>query len=435
MKLSNYTFDLCLPEEGQVLIYNSLSNNLAVLETDEYAQLIECKKGTMNIYNPELLNELIRGGFLIEDNVDELKTIRLSLQKERFRTDHLSITIAPTLDCNFSCIYCYEQQSKDSIYMNEDVENAIVQFVKAKIKNISILNVTWYGGEPLLSVSSIQKLSEKIIEICDQNDVNYSASVVTNGYFLTKKTWEILRQGRVTHIQITVDGDRDIHDQRRCTENHEPTYDCILNNIQKLKKDIAPISMRINIDKSNMGSIESLLDDICQRGLMDVVNPYLGKVDAGEGYYDQKICLSDVEFFEFERLFQRLLIKKGFHIDRFTKYPKRVFAHCAADTYNSFVINADGTLYACWEDIGDQGKSIGNILDGDATSNISRYLDFMTFDPTIDSKCSLCKILPLCMGGCPVRRIRGAHTCSKYKWNLEEDLIDFAHNIMRNQSL
>ena len=52
MKLSNYTFDVCLPEEGQVLIYNSLSNNLAVLETDEYAQLIECKKGTMNIYNP-----------------------------------------------------------------------------------------------------------------------------------------------------------------------------------------------------------------------------------------------------------------------------------------------------------------------------------------------------------------------------------------------
>lgn len=435
MKLSNYTFDLCLPEEGQALIYNSLSNNMAVLEANEYAQLIEYKKGTIDIQDSELLHELIRGGFLIEDNVDELKTIRLSLQKERFRTDHLSITIAPTLDCNFSCIYCYEQQSKDSIYMNEYVENAIIQFVKSKIKNISILNVTWYGGEPLLAVSSIQKLSEEITKICDQNGVNYSASVVTNGYLLTKRTWEILRQGRITHIQIAIDGDRDTHDQRRCTENHEPTYDCILNNIQNLKKDIAPISMRINIDKSNIESLESLLDDINQRDLVDVVTPYLGKVDAVEGYYDQKLCLSDVEFFEFERLFQRLLIKNGFHLDGFAKYPKRIFAHCAADTYNSFIINADGALYACWEDIGNQSKSIGNILKGDAPSNISRYLDFMTFDPTMDSKCSSCKILPLCMGGCPIRRIRGAQTCSKYKWNLEEDLIGFAHNIMQNQSL
>lgn len=61
----------------------------------------------------------------------------------------MSLIIAPTLDCNFRCPYCFEDLKK--IYMTKGTVNAIKNFVRNKIKNgVTNLNVSWYGGEPLL---------------------------------------------------------------------------------------------------------------------------------------------------------------------------------------------------------------------------------------------------------------------------------------------
>lgn len=32
-------------------------------------------------------------------------------------------------------------------------------------------------------------------------------------------------------------------------------------------------------------------------------------------------------------------------------YPKRIFANCGCDSYSAFVIDSDGSIYKCWEEI------------------------------------------------------------------------------------
>ena len=47
--------------------------------------------------------------------------------------------------------------------------------------------MTWYGGEPLMNIETIERLSDFFVEFCKENDIEYTAMVVTNGFNLTKE--------------------------------------------------------------------------------------------------------------------------------------------------------------------------------------------------------------------------------------------------------
>lgn len=107
-------------------------------------------------------------------------------------------------------------------------------------------------------------------------------------------------------------------------------------------------------------------------------------------------------------------------VDWFSKYPRTVNNFCGADSINSYVIGADGELYKCWNDIGIKERAVGNIVNH-GTGNAELYFNYMLFDPTEDETCSGCKLLPICMGGCPSYRIQGnLDVCSIYKSSLKD---------------
>lgn len=76
----------------------------------------------------------------------------------------LSLTIAPTLECNFSCEYCFESHTKN--IMSIEIQNEIYSWVKVAAQDKMNVNITWYGGEPLLAKIIIFEMSENMIKIC-----------------------------------------------------------------------------------------------------------------------------------------------------------------------------------------------------------------------------------------------------------------------------
>lgn len=141
-----------------------------------------------------------------------------------------------------------------------------------------------------------------------------------------------------------------------------------------------------------------------------------------ESCYTDDLCFDFPEFHKLHNQFLKIAEAKGFPASQWHDYPHRVYNSCTADSLNSYVINADGSLYSCWEDIGDLQKRIGIIGKENEFSYTSRYLEFMTYDPTMNPKCSQCSVLPICMSGCPIKRMRRVFSCTEYKWNLEEKL-------------
>ena len=73
-------------------------------------------------------------------------------------------------------------------------------------------------------------------------------------------------------------------------------------------------------------------------------------------------------------------------------------------------------------------------MNNKSNDNLDLYMNYMTYDPTFDEKCTECKYLPLCMGGCPHRRISNLEVCSEQKYILDEYLSECAKVILSKNS-
>lgn len=412
MKPSNYNFTFSyLYDPMKIVFYNSFSGALALIDITKYAMYKRyCDNGD-EIEDAELLGDLIRGHYLIQDNYNELEQIRLRMYKARFRSSALGLTIAPTSDCNFRCIYCYEKGNLMGTKMAPDVEEKIVEMVTNYARNISALSISWYGGEPLLAIDVISNLTENFLDICKNNNIQYNASIVTNGYLLTPDLAQMFKALEISSMQITIDGSPTEHNKRRPLSNGGETFFTIMENLKSAKEYLpARTSIRINVDKGNDKRIEEVIHYINQFGLKDAVVPYLARVDNINDKYDVQLCLDVKEFSNLDLSFrknQNQIIQS---------YPRQRSNYCGADCLQSFVINSDGRMYKCWSEIGLDDKCIGSLL-GNQSVNIRVESDYLLFDPTIDANCSVCKYLPICMGGCPNRR-KETNGCTLEKHNM-----------------
>lgn len=160
--------------DGEKLAFNSYTCALAVV--DEKYEMLLSKLDELGRENvPEELRECYEmakeGHFIVQDDYDEMTELYTKRNFQKYSIESLGLTIAPTLGCNFKCIYCYET-SKPGI-MQPEVSDKIVEFVEKQSSHLKSLNVTWYGGEPLLTKELLYSLSEKFIEICNQKKINY----------------------------------------------------------------------------------------------------------------------------------------------------------------------------------------------------------------------------------------------------------------------
>lgn len=410
MRLSYYNFrSKCKPNSE--ILYNSKTGCMARLDQEHVNALNAFEKNGIDFADTSFADQLKCCGFLIDDDVSELDQIRYRLLQARFSSHLLSLIIAPTQDCNFRCTYCYEKDQLACGIMDTKTQNNILKFVEQRIHNISALNIQWYGGEPLLALDAIQYMSNAFLELCQTHHVRYSASMISNGYLLSEKYIHILNDCQVSSIQITLDGSQETHDRRRKTKDGGPTFATILSNLTKCKRLYnGKIALRMNVDAQNRAEINQLKNLLKDTGLNEIATMYLGKVTNINDTCEDSSCLGTCEYaqqnlsFMLEDTVSESLLKAN--------YPRPLGNHCCADCNQAYVIGPNGSIYKCYSEIGCQDRAIGNINHETTISNYTLMHQYMLFDPTHNSKCSKCKFLPLCMGGCPKARMNGKQECT-----------------------
>lgn len=162
----------------------------------------------------ELGSNLIAGGFLIERDFDELKSIKARYQDAR-RSSAFLLTILPTFTCNLDCTYCVVGTKQGR--MSPSVEEMLIAFASKYVSEnrVPSFQVDWFGGEPLLVPGSLERLSRAFQEICGRHGIPYRAQLVTNGTLITDDLVRRMSTWRVEQVQVTLDGGRKIHDARR----------------------------------------------------------------------------------------------------------------------------------------------------------------------------------------------------------------------------
>ena len=434
MKASHYN-RIFQAADGTWLAYNAWSTALAVINVEDLPfiqALLERPDGVPvdTDAKRDLREALIRGRFLLEDDEDEVASLKVDMFRDRFRTDLLGLTIAPTLDCNFRCDYCYEDHLR--VTMSRTVQQALLRWVEERVKTIERLHVTWFGGEPMIpsAFPVVESLSSAFQDLARSRGFKYEAELVTNGYFLTREKTENLVALGVGKIQVTLDGPAEIHDQRRLLAGGQGTFGKILENL-KATVDLVPIQLRINVDRRNASGTLDLMELLVREGIADKLIPHVAQVttdDTACGNIAES-CFSSEEFARSTVEIFREAARRNLPLSR---YPFRIRgAFCSADRVNSFVIAPSGAIFKCWHEVtAKPDRAIGHLLDGVHPYHKANENRWLAWNPLEKEECPSCSVLPLCHGGCPdVAMKRSASprgACEESKYNLEP-LLEIMH--------
>lgn len=417
MKASRY--NIIFEHNDKKLAFNAFSCALAEVNDDFLRILNNCQEIDGYNEDSELIKNMKEGQYIVEDDFDEIEHLKMVNYSGKFNNRGLGLVIAPTLNCNFACPYCFENPSTEMI--SSEVQNSLFNLVENAAKGKSDINITWYGGEPLLAKEIIFNMSEKFIDICRKNGVNYSASIITNGYLVDDAVVESMVKARIGFAQITIDGPEEIHNSRRKlrVNNEKGTFGKIIENIKKITSKNINVSIRVNIDKTNSSRIEELLD-VLKANHLEKCNVNFGHVRPYTSACSSitSTCFNTEEYADMDVKFQSILNSKKFESSSYPHYPGTKANYCCADSMSSFVIDPKGNMYKCWNDVGNVSRKVGNVLDKDKYFNIL-HTQYMFWSPFEFEECKKCNILPICMGGCPYEGLKqGKPDCEKWRYNL-----------------
>jgi uncharacterized protein len=412
-----------------------MSGAFALWTPEDLAVYERIRSGTpVEEMDAAVLHTLEYGGYVVRDDVDELMVLKDQYDTHRFRADLMTLTIAPTMACNFGCDYCFQGQDKPSETMSQEVQDAIVGLVERGAPGIRVFGVAWYGGEPLLRRKVIENLSDRLIAICEARRIRYEASIVTNGYLLDAAAARSLSARRVVSAQITLDGAPEHHDARRYLLSRKGSFERIAENLREVV-DAVPalrISIRVNIDDRNGDDIRRLLDHLAELGLGNRKNvkAYFAPVEAmTEGCHEvEQMCLSKSRYGALEAE----LYRHGYALGLTSlPYPPRFHGTCAAIKPKGLVILPSGDIHKCWDTVSYPDKKVGTIFDLDALARNELMRRWLRWTPFDNETCKNCKLLPNCAGACAYKFVHADATrgeaavlpCPSWKYNIKERLL------------
>lgn len=413
--------------------YNTVSNGFYVFnekQFQEVEEILDNPGNTTKKTNSSILKEkLIKARFLVDDDMDELKILKLRNNITRFNPNVTALVIAPTLSCNFDCPYCYVD--RDKVTMERQTIDALKNFFLKKINRSNNAVVCWTGGEPTLALGIVEELSSFFQNEANKNNIPYQCSMVTNGYSLTPEIIERLKQCGIEKLQVTLDGYREYHDNLRHTPGGGKTYDRILANLVTAAISGLKITLRSNINKDNYEGIYKLIDEM-DEVFKDKDNLIFAPAMVTEVKEVKTFCPCNVftnrEFSQLEPGILFYALQKGFKIEADKLSTYRVF--CGANTLALHVIDPQANILKCWCHLGRADKNrVGYIKeDGEAVyTDYKTLATWMSWNPFEIDECLKCKVLPICMGGCMYHNLMGETDtidigCTHRRHNIEEIL-------------
>lgn len=92
--------------------------------------------------------------------------------------------------------------------------------------------------------------------------------------------------------------------------------------------------------------------------------------------------------------------KNGIYENRYLPHIYNRTNYCCATLSKSIVMDANGNVYKCWNDIGFKNKIIFNINNPQKTNLSLEFKYYIVSDPLYDKKCAHCFLLFSYYGGC-----------------------------------
>lgn len=381
---------------------------------------------------PELSDELIevllkRGYLTYLSREEELARFEAIADGMHAQPTRPSYVIMPTYDCNLRCFYCFQDHmrtSPDFVHLLQRMTHDMVDRIFDAMPQIEATHgiapedgytrpITLFGGEPLLQQN--RDLVEHILARAQQGGTR-GLTVVTNATDLGAYE-DLLGPENLADLQITLDGVPEEHDKRRVYPDGRGSFAAIADNVTMALSHGARISIRLNVDRVNVGQLPRLARIFEDRGWAGHQNffAYTAPITGGNGKTERETLFSSWELDQ--ALDELRAAEPSMNVidrpdDRLRNRVLSMFSHgghpggqptfCGAHT-GMYVIDRFGDMYACWERTGNPKIRIGRI-DQDGTIETSEAMSSLWRNRTVTSNpvCKQCRYALYCGGGCAV---------------------------------
>lgn len=393
MKLSKYIY--LIHNNEHTIALNTLYGNFVNI-FDKKRQVYDVLSGELyyTYLTDEVQNFLFENNMLIQDDIDENNDLNKLIENTINNKSKMHLIILPTEDCNFRCIYCYENHEKK--YMSGEIQNRLMDFILDRLQDVDSISIDWFGGEPLIAMNLIESISESIKKICLQHRIKFVASMTTNGYILTADMVRRLRKCNVFSYQITLDGFQQTHDQQRILSNGQGTWKKVIDNLLDIKNNyhssMLEITVRVNLSREIYKNYKEFIDFLKDNFSDDKRFRYLFRMVMDYGNLDEEVkntFITEKEYFEV--LFYSL--KQGLYNATIPNCISPGGMLCYAYKSSTYVIQPDGIISKCTLNLYNDINCIGSLSTGEyRTTNY-----FTNIIKKKNAKCKECVKYPICL--------------------------------------
>ena len=349
----------------------------------------------------------------IESEINELKAEGLLMKEDVNvappKSEHIkALCLHICHDCNLRCKYCFAgtgDYKGHREFMSEEVALKAVDFLIENSGNRKILEMDFFGGEPLLNFDVVKRTVEYANEKASALGKKFLFTMTTNGVLLRGEIADWLNEN-MENVVLSLDGRQEIHDDVRKTVNGKGSFDVIIQNFKDFvaKRGDKSYYIRGTFTNKNLDFAKDVLF-MADSGFKEIsLEPVV--LEKGHELAITEEMLPEIKE-EYKRLAREYIKRrkegKGFHFFHFTIdleggpcLAKRVNACGAGNEY--FSVTPVGDIYPCHQFADKPEFYMGNVFEGKINEEIrAKFKNSSLFTR---EGCEDCFARYHCSGGC-----------------------------------
>jgi uncharacterized protein len=372
--------------------------------------------------DPRLLH---RRGYLVTATESATALLRAVADwRKRAAAEAVQLVLVPTYACDLACSYCLQRHLRSGQadrpapgFIREDVLAAFFRFAGRRFAPRPGQDppyVTLYGGEPLLDHPEAERVLRSVLRRCRRR--GWGVAVVTHGAHVERYV-DLLADGGVREVQVTLDGPREVHDRRRprrsARDGSTGTFDRIVQGVDGLIARGVPVNLRVVVDRDNFDSLPALARFADRKGWLELP-PERFKTQVARNY-ELYACdaapdriLDRVELWSrFVALARRNPVLARFHHPHLAgmrilaetgALPPPLLDACPA-TKREWAFDLSGGIWGCTATVGRADLRLGTFHPR-VRLDRPRIEEWSGRDVLSIPECRGCAAAPLCGGGC-----------------------------------
>ncbi len=316
------------------------------------------------------------------------------------------LTVFTTNQCNLNCSYCFEKVNQIDKSLKLDIKTFKdgIHFFLSNFMHSSIINIGFFGGEPLLNFPFVKEAVDFLEEVERNDKCQFTYSITTNGTLLNSKEIVDFLVSNNFSVTVSIDGNQKEHDKNRVFLNGAGSYQKIIQNVKELSKYVE-ITARATITSPDTDFV-ALYKDLHNTGVKEIIIDFVSTKDK-DVKKDLSALSENLKIFA-DYFIESIRQKKIIRIKNFTETLSSIhygsrngpkYFPCEAGI-SYYALNPNGDIYPCHRFNGIQeyryGNIYGNFIHDRRNAFLSNHIVFVRDG----GKCEGCWAKYLCGGTC-----------------------------------